>query len=639
VILAVRLGLRLALGSGRDQRLRAVSVLVAVCVGAVVLLATAAIARSQQLQQPGVFQNPDNQRLLAAAVASILFPVLVLAATVGRLSAGLRDRRMANLRLLGMGRLPVRMVAAVETGVAAFAGALLGILGFLAARQQLSHVRVAGHGWPSYTLWPPAWTYFAVVLLLPAVVMAVGAVPQRLRMADALARARRADARRPGWWRVVPLALGALGCLYVIQADVTKGVGASVVVALFTGISLLGIGLILLVPVFVRLLADLTLRTTRRPTLTVAARRLQAQPAGVSRAISGLLIGLFLVVGARAVVVAFESTPQYQQAAAQLTERTLATFQSSPREATRTMGELESVPGVHQVIDFPRLATRCGARASVCLSAVVASCRQLERVVRDLQGCRDDVPTTTTSYVRIGHGRSAPLLFPMSGIGDVRKHFDGQPVRLTDAEGPLHSGLEERWDGGALGPLYADVVVPPDTPGVAALVNQTQHVVLVAGDPGRALANRLLQLPLNLESVPDSRDYDFVAQLRALVWSIVAVMLSVGLLAFAVSAVDRAVNRRSEVTALQLVGVPRSVLRRTQWIEAAAPLALGCCLAIGFGLLAGETYLSLDSGHRSGPWMQSLVLGGLAALGSVLVGALTVIASSPRISPDLIRQE
>lgn len=164
---------------------------------------------------------------------------------------------------------------------------------------------------------------------------------------------------------------------------------------------------------------------------------------------------------------------------------------------------------------------------------------------------------------------------------------------------------------------------------------------MVAGDPGRAGANRLLDLPLNPEAVPDFGDYDFVAQLRALVWSIAAVILSVGLLAFAVAAVDRAVSRRREVTALQLVGVPRSVLRRTQWLEAAAPLALGCCLAIGLGLLAGATYLSMSSDwdRQPLPWMQSLVLAGLAALGSVLVGALTVIASSPRISPDLIRQE
>jgi putative ABC transport system permease protein len=81
------------------------------------------------------------------------------------------------------------------------------------------------------------------------------------------------------------------------------------------------------------------------------------------------------------------------------------------------------------------------------------------------------------------------------------------------------------------------------------------------------------------------------------------------------------------------------VLRRTQWIEAALPLALGCALAIGLGLLAGATYLSLDSSRLPLPWSGSLGLAALAAVGAVLVGGLTVLASSPRISPDLIRHE
>lgn len=201
------------------------------------LLATGAFAHSQQVQEPAVYASPDNRRLLAVVVASVLFPVLVLAATVGRLSAGLRDRRMANLRLPGMGSREVRVAAAVETGVAAVAGGLVGIPGFLVVRQPLSGVRLAGHGWPAYTLWPPAWVYVAVALLLPSVVMAVAALPQRLTMADALARARRADTRRPVWWRVTPLVVGVVLCLSVIRSHSTNGdiVGTGRIVAMWPG--------------------------------------------------------------------------------------------------------------------------------------------------------------------------------------------------------------------------------------------------------------------------------------------------------------------------------------------------------------------------------------------------------------------
>ncbi|MGN6131681.1 MAG: hypothetical protein ACTHOK_15170 [Nocardioidaceae bacterium] len=230
---ALRLGLRLALGSGREQRLRATSVAAAVLVSAVVLLATAAIAASEGIQHPEVYANADNQRLLAAVVIAVGFPVLVLAATVGRLSAGLRDRRMGNLRMLGMGRAPVRVVAATETGAAAMTGALLGVPGFLLVRPLLASVQVAGRGWPATTLWPPQWVYVAVVLALPAVVMTVAALPQRLHTASALASARRADTRRPAWWRVVPLLVGAVLCGYVKSADAARGLPGTVVGALF----------------------------------------------------------------------------------------------------------------------------------------------------------------------------------------------------------------------------------------------------------------------------------------------------------------------------------------------------------------------------------------------------------------------
>jgi len=72
----------------------------------------------------------------------------------------------------------------------------------------------------------------------------------------------------------------------------------------FAGVALLRIGVVLLVPTFVRLVADLLLTATARPTLVIAGRRLQAQPAAVNRVISGLLIGPFLVTGARGVVAA-----------------------------------------------------------------------------------------------------------------------------------------------------------------------------------------------------------------------------------------------------------------------------------------------------------------------------------------------
>jgi hypothetical protein len=292
----------------------------AAALGAWLLVGVAAIARAEQSQDVGLYASADMQRLLLAVVLAVALPVLVLAATAGRLSAALRERRLANLRLLGMTPTQTRTVAITEAGVAATAGTVAGLVVFLLTRPALTQLSVAGRSWTVESLRPHTTDYIIITVLVPLVVVALAALPGRVNMTSAMSRARRADASRPSWLRSVPLTVGVVICGWVIGRQSGDDPSGPVVLALFGGIALLGVGAILVVPVFVRLVADLMLRLGRGPAMVIAARRLQAQPAAVTRVISGLMIGLFMVTGARSVVVAFESTSQYVQAARQLTE-------------------------------------------------------------------------------------------------------------------------------------------------------------------------------------------------------------------------------------------------------------------------------------------------------------------------------
>ena len=116
-------------------------------------------------------------------------------------------------------------------------------------------------------------------------------------------------------------------------------------------------------------------------------------------------------------------------------------------------------------------------------------------------------------------------------------------------------------------------------------------------------------------------------------------LLSVGLLAFAVTAIDRAVNRRREVVSLQIVGVPASLLRRAQWVEAALPIGVGTVLAVGAGLLASAAYLTYGTAAIWIPWHASGILTLISLAGAMAIAGLTVIAANPRIRPELIRAE
>ena len=190
-----------------------------------------------------------------------------------------------------------------------------------------------------------------------------------------------------------------------------------------------------------------------------------------------------------------------------------------------------------------------------------------------------------------------------------------------------------------LSPLTASVLMPPSLVDLRELPASTQIEVLVLGTPGRTLADKLAGAGLTVESSADFGFYDYVAGLRAIVWTVAAVLLSVGLLAFAVAAVDRAVNRRREVVALQLVGVPASLLRRAQWVEAALPIGVGTVFAIGTGLLAAAAYLTYGSAGHWTPWHAAGILALISLTGAAAIAGLTVIAANPRIRPDLIRAE
>ena len=85
--------------------------------------------------------------------------------------------------------------------------------------------------------------------------------------------------------------------------DHEHGTPHAVFVTFFAGTILAALGLPLAAPVAIRLLADAMVRLTARPSLVLAARRMQQEPAGTNRLVMSLLVALFIIIGARCVLV------------------------------------------------------------------------------------------------------------------------------------------------------------------------------------------------------------------------------------------------------------------------------------------------------------------------------------------------
>jgi putative ABC transport system permease protein len=615
-VTSLLLGLRLSVTPA--ARLRTALLVLAAALGAAVVLVTLAAGRHQLVTATSY--QAEMPRLVLAIVAAVALPCVVLVATVARLSASLRDRRLANLRLIGLSPNQTRLIGTGEAGGASLVGALLGWALFWLVRPLLLGHAPAAAAWGDFFR-PTVVDQALVVVGVPAIAILASVLPARSSVDDALALTRRADRRPPGWWRLAPLAAGAALCLSVVVSAPGDGnVSDAQVAALFGGIGLTAVGMLLVLPALVRLLTRFSSGRSLGPSQRLAVRRLEAQPAGVARIIAALLIGLFLATGARFVLVAFESTPQYVQAERNVKVQQRVEVTTTQKKAESVAARLAQTEGVTGVVDLPILHN-----SQEGSEAMVATCDQLAAIDPGFEGCRDGEP------MRLGSGSATgPASRPTAWSADER---DARPVVTTPADLPVTTVDRPSFD--ALSPIYADVIIPPEM--VGDLPPTTRHSILVVGPPGPDLAGRLSDLGFQL-SYYGTEDYDFVATMRSVIWTVAGVVLGVGLLALLVSAIDRASQRRKEVVALQLVGIGRGTIRRAQGLETAVPVVIGSVLAVGLGALAGATFLSIDDSSTV-PWGQTLVLGAVAVVGGLVVAAITMVACAPRVRAEEIRAE
>lgn len=623
----LKLGAKLAIGT-RGQRARTLATLIASALGAAVVLVVWGVADAL-LADTIAFNPQEVNTLIAGTIAVVALPVVVLVATIARLSAGVRDRRLANLRLLGMSAGQTRLVAACEAGLAAIAGAFVGALLTLAAAPLIGLVI------PGPLPLPPVWAWPVVLGGVPLASVATATLPQRLADGDVLSQARKATRRRLRVWRILPVLLGFLLCWGTRSPLIDSNPDAISVpemVAMLAGILLLGIGTLLVVPIFVDLVAAVVVRIGHGPLARIVGRRLEAQPAGATRVISALMIGLFVVVAGQAVVTAFMTTPQYESAAHWIEQDQVAEVQAPVDQVSALGSALKKIDGVERIDTFTVLGGSPLGDEFGGIAVIVATCAELAGPSGELPGCSADAPSQIGDFAFYGTIPNEMAVWTAQ---------DGQPQRK-----PVNVSLEGMtsidpadWNRATgVMDLTALVILPPDTPGIAALLRDTDRMFRVHAGPGRFLYDELGARGMQSSTMVDLENYDFVQGMQTVAWTLAAVVLGIGLLTFTVAGVDRALSRRRELTALRLIGTPTRLLRWAQWFEAALPTALGSVFAILTGTYAGATYIQLDN-DRLMPLTSGLALAAIAVVLSAALAAITVIGTGAPLDPDHIRAE
>jgi hypothetical protein len=225
--------------------------------------------------------------LAACAGVLLIVPVLTLGAAAARMGALGRDRRLAGLRLLGATGGQVVALSAIETMLAALAGAALGTLGYLATLPLWAGVtfQATPLGAGEMLLPVAGIAGIVVLLVLLAGISSVGGL-LRLRISP-LGVARRQPRKALKLWRF--LALPAVVVVWLVTAPLLNLARQLVFSTAIIVVALaVFMGVVNLIGPWLLQLLGLFLARSGRPSVLLAGRRLLADPKAAWRSVSGL---------------------------------------------------------------------------------------------------------------------------------------------------------------------------------------------------------------------------------------------------------------------------------------------------------------------------------------------------------------
>jgi hypothetical protein len=315
--------LRFAATGSRQDAVRIVTTALGAAAGTVALLCAVTVAvtgpgdgpyRNHLLAEPGLHPG------VVVTLILLGIPLLTFVGQCSRIGAPARDRRLASLRMAGATPGDVRRIAATESGLAAGAGALLGLAAYLAGRQLLDRTSMSGghlvRSLPTDVV-VPWWALLAVAAGVPLAGMLLSAVALR-RVAITPFGVLRGQSDIPP--RVMPVVLLVLGgggmTVFFAIADLLHldrrpfPLGGMIFLLLFL---LAATGLIQGTAAFSAVLGRFLAPRVRRPSLLIASRRMIALPLSASRTSSAILLAVLVgafVEGMRVNVLLGANTSQ-----------------------------------------------------------------------------------------------------------------------------------------------------------------------------------------------------------------------------------------------------------------------------------------------------------------------------------------
>ncbi|GAA3451863.1 FtsX-like permease family protein [Dactylosporangium matsuzakiense] len=525
--------------------------------------------------------------VLSVVAGGLLFPIFVFIGTATRLSATRREQRFAAMRLVGATPRQVIQLAAVESAAAAVVGTAVGLALFPAFRQAMAAVPLTGERFFPEDLSPGALGFVLIVLGIPiGAAVAAGLAMRRVRISP-LGVARQVTPQPPRAWRLIPVVAGLAELAYFIgrRPETSNGQTA----AFLPGFLLVMVGLVIAGPWITMAGARFLARRARRLPTLVAARRLADNPQGAFRAISGVMLALFVVSVATGVI----GTMRYERGVhyGDLAATTLVQYMGGsgvPAAEART-DRLRAVPGVTFVVALLDNTDDGAASPSNIIACA------------DLAG----IPQ---------YGRCAP--------GAEYAQIWGNLV-----------GYDRDRTGG--GPSTGWPAAPVTREQAAALPVDTLVLGLDGTGAARERARTAMELAFPDYQVPPLTDLERGSESRnqmvlfeRLADVIMLFSLPIAGCSLAVSIAAGIAERKRPFSLLRLTGVPMRALRAVVALESAVPLLAVAVVAAGIGFAASLLFLraQLHYDLRAPEWSYyALVAAGLAVSLAIIASTLPLL--------------
>ena len=448
-----------------------------------------------------------------------------------------------------------------------------------------------------------------MVLGIPIAAAAAARLALRRVSISPLGVSRRVTPRPPRAWRVVPLlaGLGELGYfayLHDVGADSQAPVGTEVA-AFLSGILLTMAGLVVAGPWLTMLGSRLMAARAARPASLIAGRRLADDPKAGFRAVSGLVLAVFVgtcALGVITTVVAYDGGSVGDPTLARGT--LVDMFRQGPDHSTvltpadtATLDRVSAVPGV----------------TGVATIHVVSDGVSYRRNGQDIGPLPDVVSCAALAHVpalgRCPQGAGAVTIDPDYGGAVVK----GSSRSMSDTTWP-----PAQLSGAQLQRLPLDSIVV-GTDGSVAAVERARTIL------DNAYVQTFSAQTLSEFQSNGSRELNGYKQLANV---IILTSLPIAGCSLAVSVAGGLAERKRPFSLLRLGGAPLGLLRRVITLEAAGPLIISAVVSAGAGLLAAQLFLraQLDETLRPpGVQYYLMVLAGLVASLAVIASTLPLL--------------